>query len=85
MSPDSSAPSPDVSFPRVSRKPAKVVAAFDTAEGVDARVKRSIGTPGLWNPSPFLLLDFARIKPGPGGFPDHAHRGISTMTYVLEG
>lgn len=67
-----------------SRTAAKLVPAFDTAEGAGARVKRTVGTPGLWNLSPFLILDYARVRPGEG-FPDHPHRGMATVTYVLEG
>ncbi|KLT44574.1 RmlC-like cupin [Cutaneotrichosporon oleaginosum] len=67
-----------------ARSAGKVVAAFDTAEGVGAKVLRSIGTPALWNLSPFLILDHARVGQG-AGFPDHPHRGMATVTYVLEG
>jgi hypothetical protein len=59
---------------RTTRASAKLVPAFDTAEGAGARVKRTIGTPALWNVSPFLILDYARVRPGEG-FPDHPHRG----------
>lgn len=67
-----------------ARSAGKVIAAFDTAEGVGAKVLRSIGTPALWNLSPFLILDHARVGQG-AGFPDHPHRGMATVTYVLEG
>jgi redox-sensitive bicupin YhaK (pirin superfamily) len=68
----------------VTRTPAKVVYARETPEGVGATVRRSIGTPALRNLSPFLMLDHATIQPG-AGFPDHPHRGQSTVTYVLSG
>lgn len=73
---------------RRPRTVTKNMEAFETAEGVGARVKRSIGTPGLWNLSPFLILDHARLSCDDSkvaGFPDHAHRGMSTVSYVLEG
>ncbi|KAF8321611.1 hypothetical protein DL93DRAFT_2072361 [Clavulina sp. PMI_390] len=70
---------------RVSRSVAKKVYAQETAEGVGATVRRTIGTPQLRNLSPFLMLDnFYNMQPG-GGFPDHAHRGQATVTYMIEG
>lgn len=67
-----------------TRQPTKIVYAQETPEGVGATVRRSIGTAALRNLSPFLMLDHATIKPG-SGFPDHPHRGQSTVTYVLNG
>ena len=58
--------------------------AIEQAEGVGARVRRSIGTPKLRNFSPFLMLDHFTIYPG-AGFPDHPHRGQETITYLLSG
>jgi quercetin 2,3-dioxygenase len=71
----------NMSVPRAIRK---AFLAVEQAEGVGARVRRSIGTPQLRNFSPFLMLDHFNIKPG-AGFPDHPHRGISTITYLLQG
>jgi redox-sensitive bicupin YhaK (pirin superfamily) len=48
--------------------------AVEKAEGLGARVRRSIGTKQLRNLSPFILLDHFVIPAG-GGFPDHPHRG----------
>ena len=67
-----------------SRIVGKSVYAKEVKEGVGATVRRSIGTASLRNLSPFLMLDHATIKPGQG-FPDHAHRGMSTVSYVLGG
>lgn len=69
---------------QVTRTPTKIVYARETPEGVGATVRRSIGTMSLRNLSPFLMLDHASIKEG-SGFPDHPHRGQSTVTYVLDG
>ncbi|KJZ80310.1 hypothetical protein HIM_00160 [Hirsutella minnesotensis 3608] len=61
-----------------------VIHAVEQAEGMGARVRRSIGTPRLRNLTPFLMLDHFSIKPG-AGFPDHPHRGQETITYLLQG
>ncbi|KXJ96460.1 RmlC-like cupin domain-containing protein [Microdochium bolleyi] len=63
---------------------AQVLLAHEQAEGAGARVRRSIGTPQLRNLSPFLMLDHATVAPG-AGFPDHPHRGMETVTFVLSG
>lgn len=59
------------SIPRAIKQ---VLLAQETAEGVGATVRRSIGTPKLRNLSPFLMLDHFSVSPG-AGFPDHPHRG----------
>ena len=58
-------------------------------EGAGVRLRRSLG-PSRANPmDPFLLFDhFAFNDPIEGpivGFPTHPHRGIETVTYMLEG
>eukprot|EP00178_Gracilaria_changii_P001985 TRINITY_DN128_c0_g1_i2.p2 TRINITY_DN128_c0_g1~~TRINITY_DN128_c0_g1_i2.p2 ORF type:complete len:178 (-),score=28.86 TRINITY_DN128_c0_g1_i2:738-1271(-) len=62
----------------------KVVIAREQSEGVGARVRRSIGSFELRNLDPFLLLDEFNVSK-PAGFPDHPHRGMQTVTYMLEG
>ena len=58
--------------------------AKEQAEGVGARVRRSIGTQQLRNFSPFLMLDHFSVGKG-AGFADHPHRGQETITYMLKG
>jgi redox-sensitive bicupin YhaK (pirin superfamily) len=58
-------------------------------EGADVRLRRSIA-PQVSNLfDPFLLFDhFAFNEPQEGplrGFPMHPHRGIETVTYILDG
>jgi quercetin 2,3-dioxygenase len=59
-----------------------------TMEGAGVRLRRIFGfekVPGL---DPFLLLDdFSSADPGDyiAGFPWHPHRGIETITYLLQG
>ncbi|KAH0583929.1 hypothetical protein H2248_009517 [Termitomyces sp. 'cryptogamus'] len=68
----------------VSRSVIKKVLAVETPEGDGALVRRSIGSMGLRNLTPFLMLDHFHVSEG-AGFPDHPHRGQATVTYMLEG
>jgi len=65
-----------------SRQVVQKLLSKEQAEGVGARVRRSIGRPELKNFDPFLLLDEFNVGP-PAGFPDHPHRGFETVTYML--
>jgi redox-sensitive bicupin YhaK (pirin superfamily) len=70
------------------RKIDKVSKSRPTLEGAGVHLKRAFGyheAPGL---DPFLLLDdFHSDNPKDyiAGFPWHPHRGIETVTYMLEG
>lgn len=66
------------------RRVAKIVLSVEQAEGVGARVRRSIGRKDLKNLDPFLMLDEFSVRK-PAGFPDHPHRGFETVTYLLRG
>ena len=58
-------------------------------EGAGVLLRRSFGPHATNKFDPFLLFDhFAFNNPIEGpirGFPTHPHRGIETVTYMLEG
>ena len=58
----------------VPRAISKIFLAIEQAEGVGARVRRSIGGEQLRELSPFLMLDYFSST-SEAGFPDHPHRG----------
>lgn len=73
----------------IVRKVAGVIEPQMVIEGAGVRLRRSIA-PRVSNEfDPFLLFDhfaFNDPKEGPiQGFPTHPHRGIETVTYMLEG
>jgi quercetin 2,3-dioxygenase len=66
----------------------QVVEAQPTSDGAGVKLSRCIGGHGLDYCDPFLLLDhFGSDDPADylAGFPMHPHRGIETVTYMLEG
>lgn len=72
-----------------SRKIRQIIEPQYVIEGAGVLLRRSFG-PSRANPfDPFLLFDhFAFNDPIEGpivGFPTHPHRGIETVTYMLEG
>lgn len=58
------------------------------SDGAGVKLNRLIATPKLEYLDPFLLLDhFGSDKKDDyiAGFPEHPHRGIETVTYMLKG
>ena len=71
-----------------SREVLQIVKPQTVMEGAGVRLKRSIATASLDNLDPFLLFDhFGSEKPEDyiKGFPMHPHRGIETVTYMING
>ncbi|WP_341502175.1 pirin family protein [Gallaecimonas sp. GXIMD4217] len=65
-----------------------IVRGQPTSDGAGVKLKRLIGTHGVSELDPFLLLDefsSAQADDYLAGFPDHPHRGFETVTYMLNG
>lgn len=70
------------------RPVAEVLAARPTIEGAGVHLRRAFGGAEVPRLDPFLLLDdFRSENPAEyiAGFPWHPHRGIETVTYMLDG
>ena len=66
----------------------QIIAPINTSDGAGVKLKRSIGSQLIDYFDPFLMLDeFGSDKSDDylGGFPAHPHRGIETVTYMLNG
>jgi redox-sensitive bicupin YhaK (pirin superfamily) len=66
----------------------KVLRAHPTLEGAGVKLKRVFGYDTRYETDPFLLLDHFGSDVSEdymAGFPWHPHRGIETVTYMLEG
>jgi quercetin 2,3-dioxygenase len=70
------------------RKVTKIYEGIDTSDGAGVKLKRLISQENMKETDPFLMLDFfGSDDPDEyiAGFPWHPHRGIETVTYMLEG
>jgi len=65
-----------------------VVTPVAVSDGAGVRLRRSIATPELDHLDPFFLFDHFGSENADdyvAGFPMHPHRGIETITYMLDG
>ena len=72
----------------IERTVSEIVEPTAVTEGAGVRLRRSIATRQLDYVDPFLLFDhFGSEDPQDylAGFPMHPHRGIETVTYLLDG
>jgi len=73
---------------KITRKVVEIIDPIYVMEGAGVRLRRSIATQKLDYLDPFLLFDhFGSDDPQDyiAGFPMHPHRGIETVTYMLDG
>ncbi len=66
----------------------RIVRGLSVIDGAGVRLHRIIGSPRLNYVDPFVLLDEFKSdnpKDYSAGFPDHPHRGIETITYMISG
>jgi len=72
----------------IERALKEIVTPMAASDGAGVRLKRSIATPTLDHLDPFFLFDHFGSEDSSdylAGFPMHPHRGIETITYMLDG
>jgi redox-sensitive bicupin YhaK (pirin superfamily) len=72
----------------VEREVKEIVTPVVASDGAGVRLKRSIATRTLDHLDPFFLFDHFGSENADdyiAGFPMHPHRGIETITYMLDG
>lgn len=72
----------------MDRKIREIIRGKDSRDGAGVRLRRMFAHGQVENLDPFLMLDsFDSTDPNDyiKGFPWHPHRGIETVTYLLEG
>jgi hypothetical protein len=72
----------------MTRRIKKIFKSIPTVEGAGVHLNRAFGFSQVPQLDPFLLLDDFHSKDPADyirGFPWHPHRGIETITYVLDG
>lgn len=70
------------------RKISNIYEGAETSDGAGVKLKRIINQNIMKETDPFLLLDFFGSNDPDeyiAGFPWHPHRGIETVTYMLDG
>jgi redox-sensitive bicupin YhaK (pirin superfamily) len=70
------------------RKVERILSSYATVEGAGVRLHRAFGFYEVPQFDPFLMLDdfrSPRTEDYLAGFPSHPHRGIETVTYMLNG
>jgi hypothetical protein len=71
-----------------AREIERLVRGYASRDGAGVNLTRVIGSPALDHVDPFMLLDELRSDDPDdytAGFPEHPHRGIETITYMIDG
>jgi redox-sensitive bicupin YhaK (pirin superfamily) len=72
----------------MEKPPYRLIRGVEAVDGAGVRLTRIIASRELLHSDPFVLLDEIRSNDPDDyieGFPTHPHRGIETVTYMVEG